>query len=81
MIVAGIRAYEVFGSHPVSSGLLHEFGTGAGTLCADAHIIEKLTMLAAGDLTQAIDIGDLLFPGAPWVVLVAKTIRLIAKRG
>jgi hypothetical protein len=45
------------------------------------HIIEKLAMLAAGDLTQAIDIGDLLFHGVPWVVLVAKIIRLLVRRG
>ncbi|MCF6232246.1 MAG: RND transporter [Rhodobacteraceae bacterium] len=40
------------------------------------HIWQKLQMLVAGNLTQMIDIGDLLMHGAPWLVLIAKLIRV-----
>ena len=38
------------------------------------HIVEKLQMLMAGQLTKAIDWFDLFFHGIPWMLLVAKII-------
>ena len=40
----------------------------------EPHLWEKLKMLAAGELTQPIDILDLLLHGAPLVLLVLKVI-------
>ncbi len=36
------------------------------------HVWEKLQMLAAGTLTEPVDILDLLMHGAPWALLCAK---------
>lgn len=36
------------------------------------HIVEKLRMLAAGNLTEPLDWVDLCLHGAPWVLLLAK---------
>ncbi|MBU1168073.1 MAG: RND transporter [Proteobacteria bacterium] len=36
------------------------------------HIIEKLTMLITGTLTQPLDIFDLCFHGFPWIILILK---------
>ncbi|MFP4600498.1 MAG: RND transporter [Persicimonas sp.] len=36
------------------------------------HIVEKIGMLANGELTRPIDIFDLFFHGAPWLLLLAK---------
>ncbi|UCG39692.1 MAG: RND transporter [bacterium] len=39
---------------------------------APPHIVEKLRMLARGDLVKPVDWFDLLLHGAPWVVLIFK---------
>lgn len=36
------------------------------------HLLEKLAMLVAGDLVQAIDIFDLLLHASPWLLLILK---------
>ncbi len=36
------------------------------------HIVEKLQMLAAGTLVRPLDWFDLMFHGAPWLLLLAK---------
>jgi hypothetical protein len=38
------------------------------------HVLEKLGMLARGQLVRPIDWFDLLLHGAPWALLVAKAI-------
>lgn len=40
----------------------------------EPHLVEKLRLLARGQLTQAIDIFDLLMHGAPLTLLVAKAV-------
>ena len=39
---------------------------------APPHVWEKLTMLVTGELIRPIDWADLLFHGAPWVLLLLK---------
>lgn len=39
------------------------------------HVWQKLTMLLNGDLTQGVDIFDLIFHGTPWMLAIAKIIR------
>ena len=48
---------------------------GLAPFTPEPHIVEKLRMLAAGTLTRPIDIFDLLFHAAPWIVLMLKAIR------
>jgi hypothetical protein len=38
-------------------------------------------MLTAGTLTRPIDVFDLLFHAAPWMLCIAKLIRLANERG
>jgi hypothetical protein len=45
---------------------------GLAPFTPEPHIWEKLKLLAAGGLTQAIDIFDLLLHGLPWLLLIAK---------
>lgn len=44
------------------------------------HIVEKLRMLVAGRLTKPIDIFDFALHGAPWLLLLAKSIRSLVVR-
>jgi hypothetical protein len=46
------------------------------------HIVEKLQMLARGDLVRLIDWFDLLFHGTPWLLLIGKVIAglVLAKK-
>lgn len=46
----------------------------------EPHLWQKLRWLAAGELTRAIDIFDLLLHGAPWVLLIAKLVLLRRSR-
>jgi hypothetical protein len=39
---------------------------------APPHIVEKIGMLASGELTRPMDIFDLFFHAAPWLLLLAK---------
>ena len=45
---------------------------GLAPFTPEPHIWEKLKMLAAGELRQAIDIFDLALHGLPWLLLIAK---------
>lgn len=49
---------------------------GLAPFVPEPHIWEKLRMLVAGELVKPVDMFDLALHGAPFVVLVAKLIRL-----
>ncbi len=49
---------------------------GLAPFVPEPHIVEKLRMLFAGTLRRPIDIFDFLFHSAPWLLLVAKLIRM-----
>jgi hypothetical protein len=42
---------------------------------APPHVWEKLQMLARGELARPIDWFDLVFHGAPWLLLLLKSAR------
>ena len=44
------------------------------------HLIEKLQMLAAGQLAKPIDIFDLFMHGTPLAILVIRGIRMAIKK-
>lgn len=54
---------------------------GLAPFVPEPHIWEKLKMLAAGELCRGIDIFDLFFHGAPWLLLGAKLARMAQTRG
>ena len=49
---------------------------GLAPFVPEAHIWEKLKMLAAGDLRRAVDWFDLLLHATPWVLLAIRLIRM-----
>ncbi len=54
---------------------------GLAPFVPEPHIWEKLKMLVAGTLVRPLDIFDLVLHAAPWVVLIAKVIRMALVRG
>lgn len=53
---------------------------GLAPFVPEPHLLEKLRMLAAGELSRPIDIFDLVMHGAPWVLLLMK-LYLQLRRG
>lgn len=53
---------------------------GLSPFFPEPHLWEKLKMLAAGTLTRPIDIFDLLFHAAPWLVAILKVMRALRQR-
>jgi hypothetical protein len=51
---------------------------GLAPFSPEPHLVEKLRMLAHGDLTRPIDIFDLLLHGAAPGLLLLKIIRSVA---
>jgi hypothetical protein len=45
---------------------------GLAPFTPEPHVWEKLKMLAAGTLSQPIDIFDLALHGLPWLLLILK---------
>jgi len=45
------------------------------------HVVEKLGMLARGDLRRPIDVFDLVLHGAPWALLFARLAVTLHRRG
>jgi hypothetical protein len=42
------------------------------------HVVEKLGMLARGELVRVVDWGDLVLHAAPWLLLLAKAVRSVS---
>jgi hypothetical protein len=53
---------------------------GLAPFVPEPHIVEKLRMLVSGTLNRPLDIFDLLFHAAPWIVLALKAIRAFTRR-
>jgi hypothetical protein len=53
---------------------------GLAPFTPEPHIWEKLEMLMSGDLTEAIDIFDLIMHAKPWVLLIIKLVTMLKSR-
>ena len=53
---------------------------GLAPFVPEPHLWEKLKMLAAGTLSRPLDIFDLLWHAAPWLLLAAKLVRMATAR-
>ena len=60
---------------PLGLFLLAALTLGLAPFVPEPHIVEKLRMLAAGELSRPIDIFDLLMHAAPWALLLLKLYR------
>jgi len=54
---------------------------GLAPFSPEPHLVEKLRMLAQGQLSRAIDIFDLLLHGTPLLLLAVKLVRVGLKSG
>jgi hypothetical protein len=65
---------------PLILALVLAFGLGLAPFVPEPHLVEKLRMLAAGTLMRPMDWLDLALHAAPWVLLMAKLIRMARAR-
>ncbi|MBU0945900.1 MAG: RND transporter [Proteobacteria bacterium] len=70
---------QFFDNIPLSVLIVLCLLLGLAPFVPEPHIVEKLRMLSQGSLRKPIDIFDLFYHAAPFVLLVFKLIRL--KRG
>ncbi len=61
---------------PLTTVVVVALTLGLAPFWPEAHVWEKLKMLAAGSLTRPIDILDLLMHGLPWLALGLKLARM-----
>ena len=65
---------------PLALALIGALTLGLAPFFPEPHIWEKLKMLAAGELSRPMDIFDLAFHALPWLLLIAKLVRLALSR-
>ena len=65
---------------PMQTTVIMALFLGFAPFVPEPHIWSKLQMLVAGTLVKPIDMLDLVFHGAPWLLLFAKLARLGASR-
>jgi hypothetical protein len=71
---------KLFDRMPLSILIVLCLTLGLAPFAPQPHLLEKLGMLASGELTQPLDIFDLLLHGFPWVLLIVKTYLLATNR-
>jgi len=65
-----------FDSLPLTPFILLALTLGLAPFVPEPHLVEKIRMLFNGTLTRPMDIFDLMFHGAPWLLLGAKLVRM-----
>ncbi|WP_442506146.1 hypothetical protein SH528x_004976 [Novipirellula sp. SH528] len=65
---------------PLLLFLLAALSLGLAPFFPEPHIWEKLKMLAGGTLRRPIDIFDLLLHATPWLLLIAKVVRMMMRQ-
>jgi hypothetical protein len=64
---------------PLNILILAALTLGLAPFFPEPHLWEKLKMLVAGTLTRPVDIFDMLMHAAPFVLLIAKLLRIAVK--
>ncbi len=65
---------------PLTPLLVFGIALGLAPFVPEPHLVEKLRMLFAGELSRPIDIFDLFLHGTPPLLLAAKLVRLARQR-
>ncbi len=65
---------KAFQRMPLSLLIVLCLSLGLAPFTPEPHLLEKLKMLASGELSELIDIFDLLLHGAPWLLLIMKLV-------
>jgi hypothetical protein len=63
---------KVFQRLPLSLLIVLCLSLGLAPFTPEPHLLEKLKMLASGELNELIDVFDLLLHGTPWLLLIIK---------
>jgi len=63
---------NLFNRIPLSILIVLSLTLGLAPFTPEPHLWEKLKMLASGELTELLDIFDLLLHGTPWLLLIIK---------
>ena len=63
---------KVFQRISLSLLILLCLSLGLAPFTPEPHLLEKLKMLASGELSELIDVFDLLLHGTPWLLLIIK---------
>jgi hypothetical protein len=63
---------KVFQRLPLSLLIVLCLSLGLAPFTPEPHLLEKLKMLASGELSELIDVFDLLLHGTPWLLLIIK---------
>ncbi len=71
---------ELLDKIPMSVAILAALTLGLAPFLPEPHIWEKLKMLAAGTLSRPVGIFDLCLHAAPWLLLIAKLVRVAVVR-
>jgi hypothetical protein len=76
------RKTRHFDSIPYSVLIIASLTLGLAPFTPQPHLYEKLVMLSEGALTRGVDIFDLLFHAAPWLLLLTKGfIDILSRAG
>lgn len=71
---------ELLDRIPLNLVILASLTLGLAPFVPEPHLWEKLKMLAGGTLNRPVDIFDLFFHAAPWLLLTAKLARMATVR-
>jgi len=63
---------SLFNRIPLSILIVLSLTLGLAPFTPEPHLWEKLKMLASSELTELLDIFDLLLHGTPWLLLIIK---------
>jgi hypothetical protein len=71
---------NLFNRIPLSLLIVLCLSLGLAPFTPEPHLLEKLRMLASGELTRPIDVFDLLLHGTPWLLLSIKLILQLTSK-
>ena len=69
---------KLFQRLPLSLLIVLCLSLGLAPFTPEPHLLEKLKMLAAGELGKPVDIFDLMLHGTPWILLIIKLLLPLA---
>jgi uncharacterized membrane protein len=70
--------HNLFNRIPLSLLIVLCLTLGLAPFTPEPHLWEKLKMLASGELTELLDIFDLLLHATPWLLLIIKLLLPLA---
>ncbi len=73
----GYSMLKILDSVPLPFFIVLSLFLGLAPFFPEPHLVEKIRMLMAGELSRLIDIFDLLLHGTPWVLLLLKIAAML----